>query len=62
MKGVGRARVIGGSVVITIPRGIVEEEGIRPGELLEIQVEKVKKNFFGAAEGIGSFTKEDEMA
>ncbi len=31
-----------------------------PGQTVSIKVEKIKKSFFGAAKGIGSFTKEDE--
>lgn len=61
MKALARARSIGGSVVVTIPREIVVEERILPGELLEVQVRKIQKSFFGLAKGIGPFTLEDEM-
>lgn len=61
MKTLTRTRGIGGSLVVTIPKEIVKEELLCEGELVEIQVEKVKKDFFGALKGIGSFTKEDEL-
>ena len=61
MKILTRTRPIGGSLVVTIPKEIIREESIQAGELIEIEVEKVKKDFFGALKGIGSFTKADEL-
>ena len=59
MKALARTRKIGGSVVVTIPKVIVEEEQIQPGELISIDVEKPRKSYFGALKGIGPFKKED---
>ena len=61
MKSVTRARAIGGSLVVTIPKEVVKGEGILPGELVEIDLRKAKRSFFGIARGIGPFTKKDEM-
>lgn len=61
MKALSRARAVGGSLMVTIPREIVDEENFREGELLQVEVKKLKKTFFGIAKGIGSFTNEDEM-
>ncbi len=61
MKTITRARAIGGSLVVTIPKEIIREESIHEGELVEIEVKKTKKDFFGALKGIGPFTKEDEL-
>ncbi len=61
MKAYVRTRAVGGSLIVTIPKEIVREETLRPGELIEIDVEKVKKDWFGALKGIGKFTKEDEL-
>lgn len=61
MKTISRTRAIGGSLVVTIPAEIVRTENIREDELVEIEVTKAKKDFFGALKGIGSFTEEDEM-
>lgn len=61
MKMLSRARAVGGSLVVTIPKEVVDEEGIREGELLQLEVAKAKRSFFGAAKGIGAFTKDDEL-
>gem|GEM_PF-1039369 len=61
MKTVTRTRKIGGSLVVTIPKEIVKEETLVEGELVEINVEKIKKDFFGVLKGIGRMTKEDEL-
>ena len=56
-----RTRKVGGSIVISIPKKVVEHEGIQEGELLEIDVHKAKKDWFGAFKGIGPFTRADEL-
>ena len=56
-----KVRKVGGSLVVTIPKEVVEEEGVRPGELVNLEIRKAKKSFFGAAKGIGPFTSKDEM-
>ena len=61
MKGIVRTRKIGGSLMVTIPKEIVKEEGIQEDEAIEIQVSRVKKDFFGALKGIRKLTREDEL-
>lgn len=61
MKSISRTRKIGGSLVVTLPKEIVREEGIREEELVEIEVKKIRKSYFGALKGIGPFTKDDEL-
>tara|TARA_Y100000034_G_scaffold123598_1_gene170544 strand:- start:332 stop:535 length:204 start_codon:yes stop_codon:yes gene_type:complete len=61
MKSLSRTRVIGGSLVVTIPKEVVREESLQEGELVELDVSKVKKDGFGAFKGIGKFTKEDKI-
>lgn len=56
-----RARKVGGSIVVSIPKEATELEGIREGELIEIEVRKAKRDWFGATKGVGPFTKEDEL-
>ncbi len=56
-----RVRKVGGSLVVTIPREVAEEEGVKPGELVNIEIRKTKKSFFGIDRGIGPFTRDDEM-
>ncbi len=60
-EALAKARKLGGSIIVTIPKEIVDEEGIRNGETVRIAVEKIKKSGFGAFKGIGPFTKEDEF-
>ena len=61
MKALTRTRSIGGSLVVTVPKEVVREESLKTDELVEIEIEKVRKDFFGALRGIGPFTKEDEL-
>lgn len=61
MRAVVRAREVGGSIMVTIPKEIVKEESIVNGQLLEVSIKKPKKSFFGAFRGIGRFTKEDKL-
>ena len=61
MKTIARARAVGGSLVATIPKEIVEEEDVHEGDLIEIEIKKPKKSFSGVAKDIGPFTEEDEM-
>lgn len=61
MKGLTKTRAVGGSLVVTIPKKVVEAESLKEDELVEIKVEKVKKSGFGILKGMRSFTKEDEL-
>ncbi len=56
-----RARKLGGSLIVSIPKKIAKEKGIVEGEALKIEVRKVRKDWFGAFKGLTSFTKEDEL-
>jgi len=61
MKSITRTRTIGGSIVVTIPKNIVKEESLKEGELVEIEVSKIKNNYFGALKEIDSFDKNDKF-
>ncbi|MBS3149619.1 AbrB/MazE/SpoVT family DNA-binding domain-containing protein [Candidatus Woesearchaeota archaeon] len=61
MKSVTRTRKIGGSIVVTVPKEIVKEEGIIEGELIEFEARKLKKSGFGLLKGMRPFTKEDKF-
>lgn len=61
METIARTRKVGGSLMVTIPKEIVKEEGIREGEAIKIQVEKVRKDYFGILKGMRPFSKEDEL-
>jgi len=61
MQSLTRTRSIGGSLVVTVPKEIVREESLREGELVRIEVEKVKRDFFGSLKGVGPFTEDDRL-
>jgi antitoxin component of MazEF toxin-antitoxin module len=56
-----RARKLGGSLVVTIPKEVAMQEGIVEGEAVRLRVKRVNKDWFGALKGVGPFTKEDEL-
>jgi len=56
-----KARKVGGSIVVSIPKEATEQEGIREGQLVELEVRKARKDWFGATRGVGPFSKEDEL-
>ncbi|MDG6998245.1 MAG: hypothetical protein JRN15_03930 [Nitrososphaerota archaeon] len=60
-KALVRSRKAWGSIVVSIPKKVNEHEGIREGELIEIDVRKARKDWFGAFKDTGPFTKEDEL-
>ena len=61
METLAKTRSLGGSMVVTIPKPIVDYEDLKPGETVKIIVTKIKKDGFGMFKGIGSFTEEDEL-
>ncbi len=56
-----KTRKVGGSLVVTLPKAIVESKNLKEGEIIEIRVKKVRKDGFGALKGVGPFTAEDEL-
>ncbi len=61
MKAIAHTRKIGGSLVVTIPKEIVKEEGLQENQTVEIKIEKIKKSGFGMFKGLRPFTKKDEF-
>ena len=61
MKALTKTRTIGGSLVVTIPKEIVNIEDLEENQVVEIEIKKHKKDFFGALKGIGSFIEEDKF-
>jgi hypothetical protein len=56
-----KTRRVGGSLVVTIPKEVIEAKQIHEGEIVEITVKKLRLEGFGALKGIGPFTQDDEM-
>lgn len=62
MEVITRIRALGGSLAVTIPAKIVKNKGLKEDEVVEIEIRKHKKDYFGALKGIGSYNrKEDRM-
>ena len=61
VKSLTKTRKVGGSLVVTLPKELVEGQKIKEGELIEITVKKFRKDGFGALKGIKPFTSEDEL-
>lgn len=61
MKTISKTRAVGGSLVVTIPMEIVKSEMLRENEVVEIEVSKSKKDFFGALKGVGKFSRKDRI-
>ena len=60
MESVTKLRKVGGSIVATVPKKIIDLEGLMPGQTVKIEIKKIRKSGLGAMKGIGSFTKEDK--
>ena len=56
-----KAKRIGGSIMVRLPKEVVEKEDIHEGELVELEVRKAKRSWFGSMPGIGPMTREDEL-
>lgn len=62
MTFVSKTVSVGGSLMVTIPKQIVEFLHIHPNEHVVIELKKMKKSGFGIYQGISHFTKEDELS
>jgi len=47
--------------MVTLPKEVVLHEDIHEGEMVELDVKKARRGWFGATPGIGPFTHEDEL-
>ena len=56
-----KTRKVGGSIVVTLPKELVETLNIKENQCLEITVKKCRKNGFGMFKGMPPFTAEDEI-
>ncbi len=56
-----KTRKIGGSLVITLPKTVVEAEELTIGQMVVVDVKKIKKSGFGLCRGLGPFVKESKF-
>jgi hypothetical protein len=61
IKALAKTRKVGGSIVVTLPKELVQMQRIKAGECVEITVKKCRINGFGILKGVGPFTIEDEL-
>lgn len=61
METLVKTRKIGGSLVVTIPKNIVEEEGLTENQIVQIDIKKIKKSGFGMFNNLRPFSKEDKF-
>ena len=60
-KALTKTRKVGGSLVVTLPKELVEGQKIKEGEVVEVTVRKFRKEGFGVLKGVKPFTAEDEL-
>jgi len=58
---ISKTQKIGGSIFVRIPKDVANEENIKENQTLSIEIDKLRKSWFGVFKGIGPFTHEDEM-
>ncbi|MEK6955158.1 MAG: AbrB/MazE/SpoVT family DNA-binding domain-containing protein [Nanoarchaeota archaeon] len=56
-----KTRKIGGSLIVTIPKNVVEEQNLKENQSVIIEIKKCKKSGFGVSKGLASFSKEDRF-
>ena len=61
LMSLARTRKVGGSLVVTLPKELVESKRIKEGEIVEVTVNKVRKDGFGVFKGLTPFTVKDEL-
>ena len=54
-----RAKRIGGSLMVRIPKDIVDLEAIHDGEPVQLEIKKMRRNWFGAFPLLKPYKKED---
>lgn len=59
---IAKTQKIGGSVMVRIPKDVVDKEHITPGDTVQIIVKKLRTDFFGIFPGIAPFDKEKDRA
>jgi len=56
-----KTRKVGGSLVVTLPKELVENQKIKANEIVEITVKKCRKAGFGTLKNMKPFTVKDEL-
>ena len=59
MEVLTKLRKVGGSLMVTVPKEIVDHESLHDGELVKIEIRKMKKSGFGMFPNLKPFTEKD---
>ncbi|MBI2576205.1 hypothetical protein HYV84_03255 [Candidatus Woesearchaeota archaeon] len=61
METIAKTRTLGGSLIVTIPKNVVEVEGLHADEVVAIDIKKVKKSYKGIMPGLGHLEPGDKL-
>jgi antitoxin component of MazEF toxin-antitoxin module len=61
MNSLAKTRRLGGSIIVTIPKELVDAEDIAPDQLVQITVSKARRSGFGIAKRLTPMTKDDKL-
>jgi len=61
MEVLTKLRKVGGSVMARIPKEVLEQESLHPGETVKLEVKKAKISGFGIFKGMKSFTHKERQ-
>ena len=61
MEAITKTRKLGGSLVVTVPRIVVEHENLMEDQTVTIDIKKLRRSGFGISKGKTSFSKEDKF-
>ena len=61
MEVVAKTRKVGGSLMISIPKAVVEKEDLKSDQLVKVRIEPVLKSGFGIVRDLPSFKKSDRF-
>jgi len=56
-----RAKRVGGSIMVRIPKDAALLERINNGDLLKLTITKARRDVFGTLPAVGRFTREDKL-
>ncbi len=54
-----KAKRVGGSLMVTLPKDLVDLLGLEEGEAVDLEVRRPRQDYLGILRGIGRFTEED---
>lgn len=60
-RALAKAKKVGGSIMVRLPKEVVEQEDIHEGEMIELDVRKARRQWFGITPKVSEFTHEDEL-